>query len=343
MVTSGAAGHCGPDNRNDYGYNDKVGQFRTTWRAACATTPCVSGIEPQTPAASHCVVKKLWQHEPVGVIAHALGKRAGLAPAGGVSAKEQIVCCVPMATWGYLEYDENKVTKIIKQIAMNSSFKHPEQFGVAAITGSPDEVRRQLDGINVEQVVAFTVQSGSAREAASIVETLGNLAPFLRNILATRHQHTLEAIVEALVPKMVPEPHELKEAAMLARARTAVLKTRDWMSAPQIAEVAGFSTTNPSVQPGKWKRARAIFAIRHNGVDYYPTFGLDPGNGYRPLKSMAAIIQVLAVMKDGWGMAYWFQSANSFLGGQRPQDLMASAPQRVLAAAEDEVQEIAHG
>lgn len=130
---------------------------------------------------------------------------------------------------------------------------------------------------------------------------------------------------------------------MLARARTAVLNTGEWITAPQIAVVGGSSTTNPSVQPGKWKRAGAIFAIRHNGIDYYPTFGLDPQNGYRPLKSMAAVIQVLGATKDGWGMAYWFQSANSFLGGKRPQDLLPTAPERVLAAAEDEVQEVAHG
>jgi hypothetical protein len=42
-------------------------------------------------------------------------------------------------------------------------------------------------------------------------------------------------------------------------------------------------------------------------------------------------------------MAYWFLSVNSFLGGKRPQDLIASAPERVIAAAIDEVQEIAHG
>lgn len=226
---------------------------------------------------------------------------------------------------------------------MNSTFEHSEQTGVAAITGSPGEVRQRLGEIDAEQVVAFALQSGAGREAGAIIATLLNLAPFLHEMLGKRHRDALETIVDALVPKIVPEPHELKEAAMLARARTAVLKTRDWMTAPQIAEVGGFSATNPSVQPGKWKRAGAIFAIRHNGVDYYPAFGLDPSKGYRPLKSMAAVIQVLGTMKDGWGMAYWFQSANSFLGGKRPQDLLASAPQRVLAAAEDEVQEIAHG
>lgn len=226
---------------------------------------------------------------------------------------------------------------------MNSTLERREHDGVATITGSASEVSRQLDGIDAEQVVAFALKSGAGREAGATIDTLLSLAPFLHEMLGKRHRHALETIVEALVPKIVPEPHELKEAVMLARARTAVLKTRDWMTAPQIAEVAGFSTTNPSVQPGKWKREGAIFAIRHNGVDYYPTFGLDPSKGYRPLKSMAAVIRVLGAMKDGWGMAYWFQSANSFLGGKRPQELLASAPQRVLAAAEDEVQEVAHG
>ncbi len=140
-----------------------------------------------------------------------------------------------------------------------------------------------------------------------------------------------------------PFEHPEKEALMLARARSAVLNSGDWMTAPQISEAAGFSPTNPNVQPGKWKRAGAIFAIRHNGVDYYPSFGLDPSNGYRPLKSLSAVVEVLGRMKDGWGMAYWFQSVNSYLGGKRPQDLLATAPERVLAAAVEEVQEIAHG
>jgi hypothetical protein len=42
-------------------------------------------------------------------------------------------------------------------------------------------------------------------------------------------------------------------------------------------------------------------------------------------------------------MAYWFLSDNGFLGGKRPQDLLASAPERVIVAAMDEVEGIAHG
>lgn len=55
------------------------------------------------------------------------------------------------------------------------------------------------------------------------------------------------------------------------------------------------------------------------------------------------MIQAFDSKKDGWGLAYWFRSDNSFLGGKRPQDLLASDPERVIAAAEDEVQEVAHG
>ena len=50
-----------------------------------------------------------------------------------------------------------------------------------------------------------------------------------------------------------------------------------------------------------------------------------------------------ASRKYGWGLAYWFASANSLLGGKRPQDVLATSPDRVLAAAADEMAGIAHG
>ena len=38
-----------------------------------------------------------------------------------------------------------------------------------------------------------------------------------------------------------------------------------------------------------------------------------------------------------------FQSVNGFLGGKRPQDLLATDPDRVIAAARDEVLGVLHG
>jgi hypothetical protein len=176
-----------------------------------------------------------------------------------------------------------------------------------------------------------------------MAETMANVAQIVRALVGKQHRDSLEQIVAALVPKAPPFPNELKEATMLARARTAVIGSGDWLTAAQIARVAGFSTSNPSAQPNKWKREGAVFAVRHNGVDYFPSYGLDPHAGYRPLKPMAKVIEIFREAKDGWGMSYWFGSVNSFLGGKRPQDLLAAQPDRVIAAAIDELQEVAHG
>jgi len=36
----------------------------------------------------------------------------------------------------------------------------------------------------------------------------------------------------------------------------------------------------------------------------------------------ARVLSVFRGRKDEWGLAYWFASVNSFLGGKRPQDLL---------------------
>lgn len=130
---------------------------------------------------------------------------------------------------------------------------------------------------------------------------------------------------------------------MLARSRKAVLEGADWLTAAQVAELAGLSATNPSTQPNKWKRQRQIFAVHHNGVDYFPGYGLDPQTGWRPRKAMKQVLEVFGDGKDGWGLAYWFGSASSFLGGRRPQDVLATEPGQVVAAARDEIQAAVHG
>jgi hypothetical protein len=58
---------------------------------------------------------------------------------------------------------------------------------------------------------------------------------------------------------------------------------------------------------------------------------------------MAAILNVFGDAKDGWGLAFWFAGLNSFLDDERPQDVLATDPELVIAAAKDEMAEFAHG
>lgn len=122
-----------------------------------------------------------------------------------------------------------------------------------------------------------------------------------------------------------------------------MIESGHWATAADISKLAGYSLSNPSAQPNRWKKQAAIFAIKFNGTDYYPTFALDKDADYRPYKAMADIIAIFKGHKSEWGMAFWFQSVNSYLGGKRPQDLLASEPERVIEAALDEIQGVLHG
>lgn len=219
----------------------------------------------------------------------------------------------------------------------------PDLAGFAAITGTPSEIRSRLNGSADERVIALTFAHGGAREVQAIADTMASIAPLISALIDRRQRAALEAVVEALAPHVPPPEHLMIEARMAAEARRAVLEGGDWLTAAQVASLAGFAASNPSTQPNKWKKQGAIFAIRHQGADYFPGYGLDPAAGHRPFEAMATILEVFGTVKDGWGIAYWFSSVNSFLGGRRPQDMLATQPDRVIAAARDEMAEIAHG
>ena len=78
---------------------------------------------------------------------------------------------------------------------------------------------------------------------------------------------------------------------MLVEDKTAIPNSGDFLPATEVARLAGFSSTNLSVQPNKWKRNREIFAIQHRREDYLPLYGLNLGN-HRPRKEIAEILNI---------------------------------------------------
>ncbi|UUZ46660.1 hypothetical protein LP420_22420 [Massilia sp. B-10] len=115
----------------------------------------------------------------------------------------------------------------------------------------------------------------------------------------------------------------------------AVIRGADWLTAAQVAAIAGLSQESSIAQVNKWKADGAIFTIRLGGVDYFPGYALDPRNEYRPYRALRKVIAHFQWAEEGWGLAFWFHSVNSFLGGKRPVDLLAKHPHEVVAAAED--------
>ena len=134
-----------------------------------------------------------------------------------------------------------------------------------------------------------------------------------------------------------------REAEKLARGRTRILHSGDWIAIAQLVKLAQVETVEYLAELDKWKLSGEIFVLRNDAVDYVPMYGLDPLSGYRPYSELSVIINSLASKKDSWGMAFWFGSSCSFLGGCMPKDLFRHAPEMVLQAAKDEVCGIVHG
>lgn len=217
-------------------------------------------------------------------------------------------------------------------------------LAVSTLAGTPEEVRARLEESHADHVLVVEFGHVKPKDFQILANGLKNVASsMLSTLRVIQEEDSLVRLAEALVPRSIPSPREIKEAAMLGNARKTVLESGDWANAVDIAKLAGLSSRNPSAQPNKWKKQGQIFAIKEKGVDYFPLYGLDREANYRPVKALAKIIEIFNAHKDDWGMAYWFHSDNSFLGGARPQDLLASAPERVIEAAMDEIQEVAHG
>lgn len=210
-------------------------------------------------------------------------------------------------------------------------------------SGTVSQVQEEL--ITLKSARAILLAFDDDKEAAfrTIAQGLESFAPMFNALVPDQQLGLMTRLMDAMIPN-VPVPHHIMaEASMRIQAKAAVLRLSEWLTASQVAELAGFSSSNPSAQPNKWKRDGLIFAIHHKSCDYYPDYGLNAEAGYKPVKALADVIAVLQERKDSWGMAFWFAADNSHLAGKTPKDLLAAAPQRVMAAAREEVSETAHG
>ncbi|HDL7429388.1 TPA: integrase [Yersinia enterocolitica] len=120
-----------------------------------------------------------------------------------------------------------------------------------------------------------------------------------------------------------------------------ILADSVWLTARELSEKASFKNTNPSAGPNRWKSTGRIFALQLNGKDKYPEYALD--EGFRPIPVVKQVISLLGEKKTPWGLAIWFDSENSWLGGKKPKDVLATMPKQVLLAAQAEVEGGAHG
>ena len=157
----------------------------------------------------------------------------------------------------------------------------------------------------------------------------------VRAVRATSNEMRRHLLVQRLLSEVPPKEADMRRARLEANALRAVRENTEWFTAAQIAELAGLGRSNPAGTVSRWKRQGRIFALQHSGKDLYPKYAL--GADFQPLPAIKSILGVLRGY-DPKLMATWFESTSGFLAGKRPREVIASDPERVLAAAKDTIE-----
>ena len=85
------------------------------------------------------------------------------------------------------------------------------------------------------------------------------------------------------------------------------------------------------------RSAVGVFSVPYGERELYPRFQF--GSDGQPLPAMAEVLALLEAVRTPWEIALWFSSANGWLGGDRPVDLLQTAPERVVEAAKHEAEQ----
>jgi hypothetical protein len=222
-----------------------------------------------------------------------------------------------------------------------SPTKRAQSVSPKILVGTGNEVGRLLHQGSAPRALAITFADDA--QSAILEGVFRKVTAFLPQMVRLRQRETVEQMVGALLPDIAISDTALAQARMMVDAKSTILESGDFLPAAAIASLAGYSAKNPSAQPNRWKKDAAIFAIQHKGNDYFPMYALDAEENYRPYKALAEVLRIFGETKTGWGIAFWFAGLDSFLDDRRPQDLLESEPDLVIAAAKDEVAGIRHG
>lgn len=122
---------------------------------------------------------------------------------------------------------------------------------------------------------------------------------------------------------------EMLAAKLEGRALALVWSGTEWLSAPMIQERS--RGRGPSCERlRQWEEQRRLFSLHAAGERRYASYCFGPDVAPRPV--IAEVMRVLAPI-SACGVAAFFESTSSFLGGRRPRELTALDPQAVIAAA----------
>lgn len=166
------------------------------------------------------------------------------------------------------------------------------------------------------------------------------LLAVLKSIYQQRveRQAQMERLIASMMPATaVPLPAYVLQARRNAAARDALLREFGAMTSADIGELAGSKSPNRAALAHRWKSDGRIFAVPHQGANYFPGFQFTEEG--QPIDAIEEVLHLLGGRLAPWELALWFTRNNGWLAGRRPVDLLRGEPDLVIAAAQLEAQE----
>jgi hypothetical protein len=169
----------------------------------------------------------------------------------------------------------------------------------------------------------------------------------LNYISLANHQHFIitpcESDLEFKSSRSKFAKSYINESRMVAAAKQLTIRTTSWLTAQDLNNIRLRNSDNSLEHPDEWILSKRIFSVEIAETEFIPFYALDPEKNFSPYVVLTEIIQIFAEQKNSWSIAFWFGTANGFLGGQRPKNLLKTQPELVLSAAIDEAAGITHG
>lgn len=156
------------------------------------------------------------------------------------------------------------------------------------------------------------------------------LIQLVRSLVAQgeRDECLLDALLQGVEPGMIGT-ERFRQLHQQAQARAAFLREVPLLNSAEVSQALGSKARNRSAMASRLKRTGKLIAVSHGGVDWYPAAQI-VDRGPSP-----AIPKIVAAFSGSspWALALWLHAPSGWLGGQRPLDLLAKEPERVVRAA----------
>lgn len=191
-----------------------------------------------------------------------------------------------------------------------------EQASYDAVTIGPGEFR--VPGLTVERL----------RRALRLLTAADTMQG---EIADERREQLLQAM---LVAEVDPVPYAtLRQAERLARHREQLLAT----GAHTIASLGALRGDAAESATRTWltrrRKAHELFTVTSRQATLVPAFQLDAAG--EPVAALEPVLRTLdQAGLTGWELWTWLATPTSWLSGKVPATLLASAPDRVVTAAE---------